>query len=89
MATKKIFKFESEKQLDEFDAKYNYNGVLSCEESVWIYGEGTDRWFSIQYCGDRWCLNYKDGDFKKKDIYPTGLSDLEWEIDGVFFFVDL
>ena len=67
----KIFKFKTEKQLIYFDNKYNYSG---CMGKTWMYGEGTDRWFSLQHCGDRWLMNvHIEGthSFDHKTFYPT------------------
>lgn len=74
---KAIFKFSTEEQLNAFDKKYNFSGCFSGEKSVWIYGEGTDKWFSIQYCGDRWCLNTikrgnNNSDFS---LYPSSYKE--------------
>ncbi|WP_340113644.1 hypothetical protein [Maribellus mangrovi] len=73
----KIFKFKTQEQLDKFDLIYNYSGVLSTEGSVWIYGEGTPKWFSIQYCGDRWVMNHKVGSkWENVNFYPVNYDEL-------------
>ena len=79
-----IFKFETEKQLTEFDNKFNYYGVFSTENSVWIYGEGTPKWFSIQYCGDRWIMNYQidDGKWENVNFYPVTYAEFTNSINN-------
>ena len=83
---KKIFKFKTEEQLNEFDKKYNYSGVFSGETSVWIYGEGTIKWFTIQYCGNRWCMNIIRINEKNEmfTFYPTTYNQFEKFIDDKF-----
>jgi len=79
----KTFKFKSEKQLDKFDEIFNFSGALG---DVWIYGEDTDKWFTLQCLDDHWMLQriggiINNGCWRKNkygvvNIYPSTYTEL-------------
>ena len=77
----KIFRFETEEQLNNFDKKYNFSG---CLDECWIYGEGTDNWFSIQHCGNRWSVNFRINEkFENFIIYPENYNEFIKSIEKI------